>query len=166
MASLAMKMVNGLTPVRPGGTQDLVRLPRTGRYALRPLPNEDIALWVKAIDNSRVIHQGKPEMGAALWRYIGGAAAAAAIVLGLLVPGAWNWLDGYRLNGLETKRKALMEEREVLRLEQARIENPKQLETWAAEHGMKAPDSHRLVYLRPTQKDRVVAQKTGASANR
>ena len=40
----------------------LVRSTRQGHFALRPLPNEDIALWVKSIDNSRVAQQRDPKV--------------------------------------------------------------------------------------------------------
>ena len=136
----------------------LVRSQRQGHYALRALPNEDIALWVKSIDNSRVAKQHDPKVHGDLWRYIGGAVAAVALVVGLLLPGAYGWLAGYQLSALEKEHKELLEQHELLKLEQARTEGPKQLEQWAAEHGMKAPDSHRMVYLHPTG-DRSLAMK-------
>jgi hypothetical protein len=137
----------------------LVRQPKSGRYALRPLPNEDIALWVKSIDNTRVEQTRDPGVSKALWRYIGGAVAAVALVVGLLLPGAYNWLAGYQLNKLEASKKELTEQRDLLRLQQAHAESPKQLEQWAAEYHMSAPDSTRLVYLQPKDTKRAVAER-------
>jgi hypothetical protein len=145
----------------PANNKALVKSTRQGTYALRALPNEDIALWVKSIDNSRVPQQRNPQVSGALWRYIGGAVAAVVLVVGLLLPGAYGWLAGYQLNKLEKDHQALLEQRELLKLEQAKAESPKQLELWAAEHGMKAPDSKRQVYLRPTN-EHAVAMKTAA----
>ena len=78
---------------------------RLGHFALRALPNEDIALWVKSIDNSRVAQQRDPQVSGALWRYIGGAVAAVVLVVGLLLPGAYGWLAGYQLNKLEKEHR-------------------------------------------------------------
>ena len=144
----------------------LVRSARQGHYALRSLPNEDIALWVKSIDNTRVARPSDPQVHSDLWRYIGGAVAAVAIVVGLLLPGAYGWLAGYQLSGLEKERKALMEQHELLKLQQAQVEGPKQLEQWAAEHGMKAPDSKRMVYLHPAGDKSVAKVETAPSDNR
>ncbi len=84
-----------------------------------------------------------------------------ALVVGLLLPGAYGWLAGYQLNSLEKERGELLAKRELLKLEQARAESPKQLELWAAEHSMKAPDTRRVVYLQ-SNKDHSVAMKVAA----
>ena len=165
MASLATNW--GSKPKQTQDNQALVKSARTGHYALRALPNEDIALWVKSIDNTSVSRQTEAGVHGDLWRFIGGAVAAVALVVGLLLPGAYSWLAGYQLSKLEREHNELVDQREVLKLEQARAESPKQLETWAAEHGMKAPDSQRMVYLRPSG-ERSVAMKvtTGVAGNR
>ncbi len=166
-APMPNRQPNGPVPNKPQGPaqQAVVRSERKGTFALRALPNEDIALWVKAIDNSRVSRQLDTGVRNDLWRFIGGAVAAVALVVGLLLPGAYSWLAGYQLSSLERQHKEQLEQRELLKLEQARAESPKQLQKWAEEHGMKAPDSRRQVYLRPSS-DRSVAMKTtGASAS-
>jgi hypothetical protein len=167
MASLATNWVGSrLRQNQPAQNQTpkaLVKSTRQGHYALRALPNEDIALWVKSIDNSRVERQAEAGAHSDLWRFIGGAVAAVALVVGLLLPGAYSWLAGYQLSALERQQKELLDQRELLKLEQARAESPKQLEVWAEQHGMKAPDSRRVVYLRPAG-DRSVAMKVAADS--
>ena len=170
MASLAAnwigeKLSGGDSHNKGGNSKALVRASRQGHYALRALPNEDIALWVKSIDNSQVASLHNPQVHGDLWRYIGAAVAAVALVVGLLLPGAYGWLAGYQLSNLEREHKTQLEQRDLLKLEQAKIESPKQLEIWAAEHAMKAPDSHRMVYLHPSG-DRSVAMKVVAETNR
>ena len=75
MASAAASWIGNKAFKPTNQNKALVRSTRQGHYALRPLPNEDIALWVKSIDNSRVAQQRDPKVNGALWRYIGGAVA-------------------------------------------------------------------------------------------
>ena len=53
---------------------------------LRALPNEDVYLFTKRIDNSRVIRQADPQARARDWKFVGGASFAAMALIGMLLP--------------------------------------------------------------------------------
>jgi hypothetical protein len=128
----------------PGG-----RHRREDAFTVRPLPNEDVALWIKSIDNSRVRPQRDPETRSACLRFITMSSVSMALVIGLLLPNAYGLLAGYQLDRLQKERNQLRYERDLLRNEQAQLESPKNLAQWAKEYGLKPPAPEQVVYLPP-----------------
>jgi hypothetical protein len=168
MAALASWIGKGIGTNGEERGSTLTPAPRAtgGRYHLRALPNEDVALWVKQVDNSRVAPQRDPQVRSACWRYISTSALAVALVVGLLLPGAYNWLAGYRMNALNRERQQLVDQQEMLKHDIARIESPAQLELWAQELGLKAPDARRIVYLRPANDHSLAMVSATGAGNR
>ena len=56
---------------------------------VRALPNEDVCLWIKTIDNSRVVRHADPKVRNACWRFIGIASVVVLLVVGQLLPAAY-----------------------------------------------------------------------------
>jgi hypothetical protein len=133
------------------GGSEIVRVApaRQNAFAVRPLPNEDVALWIKSIDNSRVAPQRDPEVRNACWRLITICSLSVALVVGLLLPSAYGLLAGYQLQTLDEEQQELLKQRELLKLDVARKESPQQLEKWAEIHGLKEPPPAQVVYLSP-----------------
>jgi len=100
-------------------------------YRLRAFPNEDVCLWVKPIDNSRVVREADPRMLETCWRFISVASLAAILLVGLLLPNAYGMLAGYKLHKLEQERELLVREQAALELEESRLLSPKRLEELA-----------------------------------
>ena len=50
------------------------------------VPNEDVYLYVKHIDNSRVLREADPAARKTCWRLIGSSFAFAVLVIALLLP--------------------------------------------------------------------------------
>ncbi|MBM3786386.1 MAG: hypothetical protein FJW30_18660 [Acidobacteria bacterium] len=93
--------------------------PRSGAprnsFALRPLPNEEIHVFTKRIDNSRVVREQDPQATGAAVKTIMSACLAAVGMVGLLVPAANTYLAGYTLTELDKQNSVL--EAELARLE-------------------------------------------------
>src|SRR6476620_7100874 len=70
-------------------------------WRLRQLPNEDIYLYTKRIDNSRVVRQADPGANAHGWKVLGGASIAAMLLICVLLPSAYGLMAGYQLHSLE-----------------------------------------------------------------
>ncbi len=96
-------------------------------FALRPLPNEEIYLWVKEVDNSGVVPEADPRAAGACWRFIGLALLTAALVLGVLAPFGYNQLAGYNIAELEKQRQELLRERAELEVQEERLLSPERL---------------------------------------
>ena len=74
---------------------------------LRALPNEDVYLFSKRIDNSRVIRQADPKARARDWKFVGGATFAAMALIGMLLPSAYGLMAGYQLSQLQIENQKL-----------------------------------------------------------
>src|SRR5260370_666052 len=56
---------------------------------LRPFANEDICLFVKRIDNTRVVREADPKARGVCWKLIGSVVGAAVLLIGVLLPSAY-----------------------------------------------------------------------------
>jgi hypothetical protein len=130
-------------------------------FRVRTFPNEDILLWVKPIDNSRVVRDSDPQLLEACWRFITVASVVVIVVVGLLLPNAYGMLSGYQIHKLEQERTKLLREREALELEESRLLSPKRLEELAEMQRYVDPPVDKVVYL-PPQEDGSLAMNAGA----
>src|SRR5437899_621906 len=73
--------------------------PRAERdpYALRALPHEDILLFCKKIDNSRLVREADPKARGTCWTVIGAACVVLFIVTSASAPYVASTLAGYKL---------------------------------------------------------------------
>ena len=134
---------------------------REDAFTVRPLPNEDVALWIKSIDNSRVRPQRDPEVRKACVRFITMSSVSMLLAIMLVLPNAYGVLAGYQLNRLQKEHNALRKERDLLLNAQAELESPKTLTQWANEYGLKAPAPEQVVYLPPAD-DKSLALNSGS----
>jgi hypothetical protein len=125
---------------------------------LRAFPGEDICLWVKTIDNSKVVRQADPKLLEACWRFISVASLVVILVVGLLVPHAYGMLAGYKLHKLQKEHESLLRERDSLELDETRLLSPQRLEELAAIQAYVDPPPE-VVYLGP-QNDRSLAMNS------
>lgn len=115
-------------------------------FQVRALPNEDVCLWIKSIDNSRVSRHADPKLRTAAWRFIGIASAMVVMVIGLLLPTAYKLLAGYHLGQLQKEHRELMDERRQLELDASVLRSPDNLERLAKVLNMK-PAPTKVHYL-------------------
>jgi hypothetical protein len=117
------------------------------RFIVRTIPNEDIYLFVKDIDNTRVVREADPQARGAAWRLILCGGLAVALLIGVLLPGAYGRIAGYRMEALRQEQSRLLTERASLELEEARLLSPKRLEELAQIQNFIDPAPARIVYL-------------------
>jgi hypothetical protein len=118
-------------------------------FKLRALPNEDVYLFTKRIDNSRIVRQADPKARARDWRLVGGAALTSVVLIGLLLPSAYGLMAGYQLSQLELENQRLKTERNKLEYAEARLLSAEHLQEIAKRQGLDAPSPERTVYLAP-----------------
>ncbi len=116
------------------------------RYRLRALPCEDVYLFCKKIDNSRVVRQADPVARRKSLRTVAMSLTTAVTLMLLLLPHGLNVIAGYQLSALERERESLEGERKRLQLDEARLLSPTRLHQLAVELQFVDPDPGRVVY--------------------
>lgn len=171
MATLAQILHWGSREGTDGGAQrkvtgtEPVAAPKTGigerassdPFELRPLPNEDVYLYVKRFDNTRVVRQADPAAGLSAWKAIGASCVAAGLLVSLLLPGAYRLLAGYQIDALERSREQAIKELKTLEYEEARRLNLERMLQAAEGKDFIAASAGQVEYLEP--KDSVAQLK-------
>jgi hypothetical protein len=131
---------------RPGHVPGPVR-PERDAFLLRALPHEDVFLYSKKIDNSRLVREPDPQARGACWSAIGAASVALALLTSVLAPSVAGTLAGYRLESLRVEERRLVNERRVLQLQEAELLSPGRLERLAKGQNLVTPASGQVVHL-------------------
>ena len=118
-------------------------------FQLRPLPFEDVFLYCKKIDNTRLVREADPQARGACWSAIGTACAAVLLLAILLAPSVAGTLAGYKLESLRAEERRLETEQRVLDLQEAGLLRPDRLERLAKSQNMVTPASSQVVHLEP-----------------
>jgi hypothetical protein len=125
-------------------------------YLSRPLPNEQVYLWVRTIDNSRVRAVASPGASRACWRSIVASLVVVAVLVGILLPLAYNLLAGYRLSALEVEHQRLLDDKARLEQEESQVLTPALMAEVARSARLVDPMPHDRVPL-PAPPDGVLA---------
>lgn len=131
-------------------------------YRLRALANEDVFLYVKSIDNSRVVREADPQAAGICWRFLLTGGFSVLLLAGLLVPSTLELLAGYQAESLKTERQHLLEEKRQLDSQVAGLLSPARLEQLAQQQQFESPTPDRVVYLNP-KSDSKIAMDFGAA---
>ncbi len=129
-----------------GFTYDGVRAGRNIKAGLsrraaftRPLPLEDVAFFIKHIDNDTVEYQCDPTDKSSLRGFVSIVLAAALILLIGYGPRAWVRQSGYRTVELSRQVKALKMMQDQLTVRQGRLGNLRRVAELAAKEGFVEP---------------------------
>ena len=114
---------------------------------LRAFANEDIFLFVKHIDNSRVVRPTDPQAGQRTWKAIGTMAAAAMLVVFVLMPSAYGRLAGYQIEKLRIEGMKLAAQRSQLVLQEAALLSPERMLELARQQAFVDPSPDQVVRL-------------------
>ncbi len=115
-------------------------------YRLRPLPGEDVYLYSKRIDNSRVVRQADPAARRRSMSTVAVSVVTAVLLMVLCVPDVLNIVNGYKIYALEKERDRLEGERKYLQLAESRLLNPARMQQLAIQLQLVDPDPARVVY--------------------
>jgi len=145
-------------PAAASGAAQSVSVPVDDRYRLRALPNEDIFLYSKPIDNSRIVrephHTARGE-----WSMIGMAGVLAVLFMGLSTPRVWNIFAGYQLENLKQEQARLLDEQRDLDIVEARLSREENLNVLAKERDLSAPAPGQIVHLDPKGDSRLALNR-------
>lgn len=120
-------------------------LSRRSAYA-RPLPMEEVALYIKQIDNSGVRRQADPAGRRALTRMIGLGLAALFVLVLCFGPRAWLRHSGYRQAELAELRQELSEINHHLQVRHAQLSDLRRVVRMAAQQGLSEPPPERYTW--------------------
>ena len=142
--------------------------PRDGRprvlanedpYEVPAFPNEDVFLYVKHIDNTRVLREADPSARKICWGVIGSSFAFAIVVIALLLPTLNRLMAGYKLEALRHESQRLELDRAALELEETKLLSPARLEELARMQRFVDPAPEAVVYLDGAKTDQILAKK-------
>jgi len=120
-----------------------------GEFQVRPLPNENIYLWVRSVDNSKVMPQAEPRATRAAWTSIAASLAFVGAFFVLLLPVALNVHAGYRIHALELEQEKLLNEQAQLEQDEATLLSPERLAELAEMQALVDPAPAELAPLPP-----------------
>jgi hypothetical protein len=124
---------------QPGGPPDTPTPDCREAFRLRPFPGQDLHVFVKRIDNSRVARQSEPGAKRACWRTIATTVAVAIFLTGTLLPGVYNLLAGYKIQVLRNERLRLEAQRGALEFQVSGMLTNENLQKIADEHNFLDP---------------------------
>jgi hypothetical protein len=125
-----------------GGERDGVR-----KHRLRPIANEDLFLFVKSIDNSRVVRQADPQARWSVVKFIGSSFAVALLLVALMLPHAWGLMANYQIEALKQEHRKLAEERDSLEVEEAALTSTERLLEHARQRDFDVPAPQDEIYV-------------------
>ena len=133
-------------------------------FRLRALPKEDIQLFVKKIDNTRIVRVvDRKDWLASVSMSVGVLAAAMALIL-LLVPGGYSLLASRSMEKLREERMQLNNELQMVRVREAQFRNAKTLKNWERRQFVE-PAATAVVFAPPTNEALAAVQVEGLSKN-
>lgn len=118
-------------------------------YHLRPLPYEDIYLYIKRFDNAGVVRQADPAEGRTAWKAIAGSCVAAALLVATLLPSSYWLMAGMQIGHLKAARDQAEKELRTLVYEEARLLRIERLHEIAREREFSAPGRDQILYSQP-----------------
>jgi len=124
----------------------------TNLTTLRPLPNEDVFLFVKPFDNSHIVREADPGEGKMCWRAFAATIGTAALLIGLITPAAVRWIAGHQLETMRHQRDLLEKRRGELVKELAHLRSIPRLMAVAKEKGFVDPGQSKKDHLQPAVK--------------
>lgn len=122
-----------------------------GRYHLRPMPNEDIHVFVKKIDNTRVVREQDPKANVSAWKTISVACLGALMVVGLIVPIANSYLAGYTVAEIEKQNSQMESQLARLRVRESQLTSLEALARAAKNQKFIDPTPESMVVLNNTR---------------
>jgi len=117
-------------------------------FRLRKFPNEDVHLFVKRIDNSRVVRYSDPRSRRKCWNMIVSACAMAVFLTGLFLPSVRGLLAGYNIEALRQEKQRLEKERTALEFAETKLLTIEHLHELAEQQQFVVSSlPQRLIYL-------------------
>ncbi len=118
-------------------------------FILTGLPNDDVYLYCKRIDNSRLVRQADAQVRGE-WSAIGGVFVAALMVAGMMIaPGVKSVMDSYKIQDLRRENAQLRNDQRKLHVEEEQLKNAARLDMLATENHLVRPGANQMIRLQP-----------------
>jgi hypothetical protein len=127
--------------------------------ALRAFANDDIFLFVKRIDNSKIVREADPKARGTCWKLIGSVVAAVMLLISVLLPSAYGLMAGYQIQSLRQEGERLATEQTSLEVSEAQLLSPARMEELARLQQFIDPPAQKVVYLENAQAGTVAMNK-------
>jgi hypothetical protein len=127
--------------------------------ALRAFANDDIYLYVKRFDNSKVVREADPQARGTCWKLIGSVVAAVMLLISVLLPSAYGLMAGYQIQSLRQESARLATEQTSLEVSEAQLLSPARMEELARLQQFIDPPAQKVVYLENAQAGTVAMNK-------
>jgi hypothetical protein len=152
MATLPAFLRKSDVPLTPAPIQE--NITRTARarverhpFQLRALPHDDVYMYIKKIDNTRLVREADPRARGACWSAIGAACVLLVLLTGAFAPTAMTTLAGYKLEALHAEELRLIDEGRNLDLQEAELLSPARLDRLAEQNNLKKPSNNQVIHL-------------------
>ena len=149
MASFA-NVFNRVLPLIAGSERtDMTErmTPRSEPCALRAMPNEEIHIFIKRIDNNHVIRTEDKQATATCWRTSGLAGLSAIVAVGMIVPTAYGKLAGYQIERSREEQARLRKQLAHFEAVEAQLLSPATLARIADDQQFVEASSETMVVL-------------------
>jgi hypothetical protein len=130
---------------------------------LRPMPNEQIHLFIKRIDNNHVVRTEDRAATATCWKTIGMACIAAVLAVGMIVPTAYGKLAGYQIERSRDEQARLEKELAQLEAIENQLLSPGVLAREAEKRNFTEPSPETLVVLNVDRSTALAMNQTPAA---
>lgn len=114
-------------------------------FRLRKLPREEVHIWVKSIDNSRVLRTVDNKDWLASAGMASGVVAASLLLIALLLPGGYGLMASHRMEQLRDERARLTNELRILRSREAALLSPSKLQEYDGDRFV-TPTAASVIY--------------------
>ncbi len=116
---------------------------------LAGLPNDDVYLYSKRIDNSRLVRQVDTHAKSELSTIAGVCAAAMLIGALMITRGVQSIKDSYKIQDLKKEQAQLRNDRRKLDVQEELIINAARLDQLAPDHHLVRPAGDQVIRLQP-----------------
>jgi hypothetical protein len=119
------------------------------RYRMRNLPGDNIYLFSKRIDNSRLVREAEPGARTDCWSAIATVTLLAVMLGTAVTPRIGGILSGIQAEKLKTDQQELLTKRRMLEIQEARILSQANLDQFAAKRSLVTPVPGQEQHLQP-----------------
>jgi hypothetical protein len=121
----------------------------TDQYRMRNLPGDNIYLFSKRIDNSRLVREADPGTRTDCWSAIATVTLLAIMLGTAATPRIGGILSGIQAEKLKTDQQELLTRRRMLEIQEARILSQSNLDQFAAKRNLVTPVPGQEQHLQP-----------------
>jgi hypothetical protein len=132
------------------------------QYRMRNLPGDNIYLFSKRIDNSRLVREADPGTRTDCWSAIATVTLLAVMLGTAATPRIGGILSGIQAEKLKTDQQELLTRRRMLEIQEARILSQSNLDQFAAKRSLVTPVPGQEQHLQPH--DSALAMNVPSSA--